>query len=177
MDQKHRTLCAATLACAGAVFPGAFTQSSSAMAATPNVVATAIPRFTPSPGTYATSRTVTLSDETAGAVIYYTTDGSLPTTNSTEYTAPIDVNLTTTINAIAIASGYKQSHARSGTYKISYSVLHSFAGNGTGDGGGPPRERDSGQRWQFLRDDQQWRDEHRLYGGLRHRFQDHSRWG
>jgi len=41
----------------------------------------------------------------AGAVIYYTTDGSTPTTSSTKYTGAIIVNPPMTIKAIAVKSG------------------------------------------------------------------------
>lgn len=78
----------------------------------------ATPTFSPSPGTYTSNQSVTLSDATSGATIYYTTDGSTPTTSSTQYTAAISVTTTTTINAIASASGYLQSAVGTGVYTI-----------------------------------------------------------
>ena len=43
------------------------------------------PVLSPAPGTYPTAQTVTISDSTAGATIYYTTDGTTPTTSSNVY--------------------------------------------------------------------------------------------
>ena len=78
----------------------------------------ATPTFSPAPGSYTGSQSVTLSDATSGATMYYTTDGSTPATSSTKYTAPIVVSTTTTIKAIAAASGYNNSAVASGSYTI-----------------------------------------------------------
>ena len=75
------------------------------------------PTFWPTPSTYSTPQSVTLSD-TAGLSIYYTLDGSTPTTNSTRYTVPISVTKNTTIKAITAAWGYLTSPVSSGTYAI-----------------------------------------------------------
>ena len=55
------------------------------------------PTFSPNPGSYTTTQTVTLADATPGVTIYYTTDGSTPTTASKPYTGPITVSTATTI--------------------------------------------------------------------------------
>lgn len=81
-----------------------------------NLPVAATPTFSPAPGSYTTTQNVTLSDSTAGAAIYYTTDSSMPTTSSTRYSAPIAVSSTTTIQAIAVASGYANSAVATGTY-------------------------------------------------------------
>jgi len=54
---------------------------------------TATPTFSVAPGTYSTQQTVTLSDSTPGALIYYTIDGTTPTTASNLYAAPITVSV------------------------------------------------------------------------------------
>jgi chitodextrinase len=87
--------------------------------------AAAAPSFSPSPGGYVSAQTVTLSDTTSGAAIYYTTDGSVPTTASSVYSSPISVGATETINAMATAPGLNNSTVASGTYTI----------QGTGTGG------------------------------------------
>ena len=79
---------------------------------------TATPVFSPAPGTYRSAQNVTLADTTPGATIYYTTDGSTPTTSSTVYSGPVAISATTTINAIAAASGFTNSAEASGTYAI-----------------------------------------------------------
>ena len=78
----------------------------------------AAPTFSLAAGTYASSQSVTLNDATAGAAIYYTTDGSTPTTSSTKYTAAIKVTASETIKAIAIASGFANSNVGSAAYTI-----------------------------------------------------------
>ncbi len=79
---------------------------------------TATPVFTPGGGTYTTAQSVKITDATPGASIYYTTNGSTPTTASTKYTGPITVSVTETLKAIAIATGYTQSTVASATYTI-----------------------------------------------------------
>jgi len=49
---------------------------------------------------------VTLKSGLTGAVIYYTLDGSTPTTGSTVYTEPFNVTAETTVKAVVIADGY-----------------------------------------------------------------------
>ncbi len=61
---------------------------------------TAPPTFSPSAGSYTTPQSVTPNDITSGTAIYYTINGSTPTTSSTPYTGPISVPTNTTIKAI-----------------------------------------------------------------------------
>jgi Chitobiase/beta-hexosaminidase C-terminal domain/Legume lectin domain len=83
------------------------------------VVAT--PTFSPAAGTYTSAQSVSISDATSGATIYYTTNGSTPTTSSTKYTGPIAVGSTETLEVIAVASGDTNSAIASATYTISSS--------------------------------------------------------
>lgn len=78
----------------------------------------ATPTFTPAAGTYTSAQSVTISDATTGTSIYYTTDGSTPTTSSTLYSGAVTVSSTETINAIAVATGYANSLVGSATYTI-----------------------------------------------------------
>ena len=79
---------------------------------------TATPTFSPAAGTYTSAQTVSIADATAGAAIYYTTNGATPTTASTKYTAAIKVSATETIQAIAIATGYTTSQITPATYTL-----------------------------------------------------------
>ena len=80
--------------------------------------AVATPTFSPAAGTYSSAQSVTISDATSGATIYYTTDGSTPTTSSTKYTGPIAVSSTEKLEAIAVATGDANSAVASAAYTI-----------------------------------------------------------
>lgn len=77
----------------------------------------ATPTFTPAAGNYTEAQNVTISCETQGATIYYTTDGSTPTVASTPYSGPFDITSTTTVKAIAIKNGVS-SDVATATYTI-----------------------------------------------------------
>lgn len=66
-------------------------------------------------GTYGSSQTVTLTVPT-GATVYYTLDGSTPTTNSAVYTGPITISGTTTLKYIAVETGHSNSPVTTVTY-------------------------------------------------------------
>lgn len=78
----------------------------------------ATPTFSPAPGTYALAQTVTISDSTGSPTIYYTTNGSAPTTGSPIYTTPLTVSTTQTVKAIATAPGFIQSAVGTAAYTI-----------------------------------------------------------
>jgi hypothetical protein len=88
-----------------------------------NLPAAATPTFSPAAGTYASAQTVTISDTTSGASIYYTTNGSTPTTASSAYSSAITVSATETLKAVAIASGYSLSAVGSAAYTINLPVV------------------------------------------------------
>src|ERR1700678_2263909 len=79
----------------------------------------AAPTMTPGAGTYTQSAQVAMSSSTPNATIYYTTDGSTPSTGSTLYSAPITLTVSQTLTAIAVAPGFIQSTATSNAYVIS----------------------------------------------------------
>ena len=95
----------------------------------------ATPTFSPVAGTYTGAQTVTISDTTPGSTIYYTTDGSTPTTSSTVYSSAITVSTSETVNAIATATGLTNSAVGSAAYTI-VAVTPTFS-PGTGNYNGP----------------------------------------
>jgi len=87
-----------------------------------------VPVFSPAPGLYSTAQSVSITSANA-TNIYYTTDGTAPTTASTLYTGSISIATTTKLSAIGVdASG--SSAVASGTYTIGISttppVIHSI---------------------------------------------------
>ena len=83
----------------------------------------AAPTFSPAAGTYSTSQAVTISDATAGTTIYYTTNGTTPTTSSSVYSGAITVSATETLEAIAVETGYTNSSVATAAYTIGSPTL------------------------------------------------------
>lgn len=78
----------------------------------------ATPTFTPAAGVYTSAPSVEISSATDGATVYYTTDGTEPTTSSSVYGSAIIVSETTTIKAIAVKAGLDNSTVATATYAI-----------------------------------------------------------
>jgi len=76
----------------------------------------AAPVITPNGGTFSSTQSVTLSSTTASSSIYYTLDGSTPTSTSTLYSGPISISTNTTLKAIASAPNYLQSAVSSAVF-------------------------------------------------------------
>jgi len=77
-----------------------------------------IPSISPASGTYNSAQQVSITDSLAGAAIYYTTNGSAPTTSSTLYSGPFSVSTSTTVQALAAATGYSASNLTTAIYTI-----------------------------------------------------------
>lgn len=75
------------------------------------------PKVSVSEGTYAKDFPLEITSDTEGADIYYTLDGSIPSSNSIKYTGAINITNDTVIKAIAIAGG-KVSQIISKEYKF-----------------------------------------------------------
>jgi hypothetical protein len=74
------------------------------------------PVFSPAAGTYLATQSVTISDTTPGVIIYYTTDGSTPTSTSRVYNGPVAISGRETITALARAPGFINSDLASADY-------------------------------------------------------------
>jgi N-acetylneuraminic acid mutarotase len=85
----------------------------------------ATPSFNVPGGTYTSVQSVSITDATPNSTVYYTTDGSTPTTGSTVYNGAITVASSETIKSIATATGYSTSTVASATYTIN--LPESFA--------------------------------------------------
>ncbi len=86
----------------------------------------------PAGGSYPSAQSVTLSANEA-ASIYYTTDGSAPTTASPGYTAPIPVAASTTLSYLGVDTAGNTSTVATQTYTIGAVILDSSPANPSAD--------------------------------------------
>jgi hypothetical protein len=76
------------------------------------------PVISPTAGTYPGSVAVSITDSTGGSAIYYTTNGTTPTTSSTKYAGTFTLTSSATVKAIAAASGFTNSAVASSAYTV-----------------------------------------------------------
>lgn len=98
----------------------------------PNTPVTLAPVFLPVPGVYSGTQSIEITSQTPAATIYFTTDGTEPTVNSTVYSGPISCPPPGfVLRAFASAIGHLNSSVTSGTYTVSQPVTEpvSFSPN------------------------------------------------
>jgi hypothetical protein len=79
------------------------------------------PTLSPTGGAISSTQPITLADTTTGAVIYYTTDGSVPSPGvgtTKQYGSPFTLPASATVKAIAVASGYMTSAIAQANYTV-----------------------------------------------------------
>lgn len=81
------------------------------------------PTALPAGGAVKSGTQVALTSTTASAEVYYTTDLSEPTNSSTRYTGPITITSNTTIKAVAIKTGSKNSPVARFEYTVKMPIL------------------------------------------------------
>lgn len=90
---------------------GAYEYGSSSTVST-----VATPSITPGGGSFSGSVSVTLADSTSGATIYYTTDGTTPTTSSPIYAGAFTLTTSATVQAMAAETGMTNSAVAVATF-------------------------------------------------------------
>ena len=84
------------------------------------------PTFSPAAGPVERNTKVKISS-TDGATIYYTTDGSEPTTSSSVYSVAITIDAAKTIKAFAVKSGLTDSEVATAAYTIAKVATPTFS--------------------------------------------------
>ena len=117
--------------------PATDTQKASAVTSSTQTapkLTVAAPVFKPDGTTsFRGTQTVEISCATPGASIYYTTDGTMPTSNSTAYNGAISLTSTTTIQAIAVKADMNDSAVAA----VTFTRRSSSGGGGGGDFSAP----------------------------------------
>ncbi|HZI31849.1 MAG TPA: chitobiase/beta-hexosaminidase C-terminal domain-containing protein, partial [Candidatus Binatia bacterium] len=94
----------------------------------PGIPALLPPVISPNGGTFVTSVNVLMQHPDPNAVLYFTLDNSLPTTNSSLYAGPLTLNSNATIKVNAFEDGYNNSVAATASFVIRPPVYFTAAG-------------------------------------------------
>ena len=94
----------------------------------------ATPSISLATGSYVGAQEVTISDSTAGSKIYYTTDGTVPTSSSTPYTGPLSIATSSTVQAIAVLLGLPE---RSRLFRAYHHIATVVADSNSADSSSP----------------------------------------
>lgn len=78
----------------------------------------ATPVISPAAGSFPSSVAVSITDSTGGSTIYYTTNGTTPTTSSAKYTGAFTLTSSAAVQAIAAATGFTNSAVASAAYTV-----------------------------------------------------------
>lgn len=101
---------------------------------------TAAPVISPNGGTFTGSQTVTITCAAPDAVIYYTTDGSTPTVDSTKYAGSFTLTASATVKAFAVSADAAASDIATAVFtKKSGTSGGSSGGSSSGSSGGSSR--------------------------------------
>ena len=92
----------------------------------------AAPVFSLAEGYYKTAQTLTMSCETTGTTVRYTTDGSEPTVESASYTAPLNISEPVTIKAKAFKGDLSSSMTTARYYIGDYIYADAFTNETNG---------------------------------------------
>ncbi len=85
-----------------------------------------VPVITPNGGEITADTEISIACATEGASIYYTIDGTEPSTSSTLYEAPFKLSASATVKAIATASGLEQSSVAEATFTFPFANIGEF---------------------------------------------------
>ena len=105
-----------------------YLQSAPSSATYTSTTIPANPVFSLAAGTYTGTQTLTITEPSLGAVVYYTVDGSAPTTTSLVYTRPLTISASQTVQAVAVYPGPIPSAVVSAAYTIQPAGTFSFSG-------------------------------------------------
>ena len=133
-----------------------------------NIVQAETPEISVPTGTYDDTQYVTITSKTDGATIYYTTDGSRPTTSSKVYDGIFAVSSSATVKAIAVKNGCINSAMASSTITVNGTEVSKSTNLATGKNvvvssyenpsvdGSKLVDNDKSTRWSSSFNDNEW---------------------